>query len=159
MKSMRPPSAAIFFMTYFHRTRGGPWPPRPPLDPLLVITTVTLMCSHTWHEWTANQSPERSRVQNTWTRWKHDVLLTNRRIHVPCDSARFGTNVLRESIVVNGNHMELCQYFSVFQKTRYLIHLITCHKHVFTKSAKNRNLLRHIIHNFDSFFHPFKSNQ
>ena len=34
MKSMRPPSAAIFFMTYFHRA-GGPWPPRPPLDPLL----------------------------------------------------------------------------------------------------------------------------
>ena len=30
MKSMRLPSAAIFFMTYFHRARGGPWPPRPP---------------------------------------------------------------------------------------------------------------------------------
>ena len=30
MKSMRPPSAAIFLMTYFHRARGGPWPPRPP---------------------------------------------------------------------------------------------------------------------------------
>ena len=29
MKSMRPPLAAIFFMTYFHRA-GGPWPPRPP---------------------------------------------------------------------------------------------------------------------------------
>ena len=35
MKSMRPPLAAIFFMTYFHRARGGPWPPWPPLDPLL----------------------------------------------------------------------------------------------------------------------------
>ena len=30
MKSMRLPLAAIFFMTYFHRARGGPWPPRPP---------------------------------------------------------------------------------------------------------------------------------
>ena len=30
MKSMRPPSAAIFFMTYFYRARGGPWPPWPP---------------------------------------------------------------------------------------------------------------------------------
>ena len=39
MKSMRPPSAAIFFMTYFTGPRGGmvprsPWichcPPRPP---------------------------------------------------------------------------------------------------------------------------------
>ena len=30
MKSMWPPLAAIFFMTYFHRARGGPWPPRPP---------------------------------------------------------------------------------------------------------------------------------
>ena len=29
MKSMRPPLATIFFMTYFHRA-GGPWPPRPP---------------------------------------------------------------------------------------------------------------------------------
>ena len=30
MKSMRPPSAAIFFMTYFYRAGGGPWPPWPP---------------------------------------------------------------------------------------------------------------------------------
>ena len=30
LKSMRPPLVAIFFMTYFHRARGGPWPPRPP---------------------------------------------------------------------------------------------------------------------------------
>ena len=36
MKSMWPPLAAIFFMTYFYRA-GGPWPPRPPLDPLLIL--------------------------------------------------------------------------------------------------------------------------
>ena len=31
MKSMWPPSAAISFMTYFHRAGGGgAWPPRPP---------------------------------------------------------------------------------------------------------------------------------
>ena len=36
MKSMRPPSAAIFFMTYFHRARGGHGPLGPPLDPLLI---------------------------------------------------------------------------------------------------------------------------
>ena len=30
MKSMRPPSAAIFFMTYFHRARGGHGPLGPP---------------------------------------------------------------------------------------------------------------------------------
>ena len=36
MKSMWPPLAAIFFMTYFYRALGGPWPPRHPLlDPLL----------------------------------------------------------------------------------------------------------------------------
>ena len=29
MKSMRPPSAAIFFITHFHRA-GETWPPRPP---------------------------------------------------------------------------------------------------------------------------------
>ena len=29
MKSMWPPSAAIFFMIYFHRAEGA-WPPRPP---------------------------------------------------------------------------------------------------------------------------------
>ena len=35
IKSMRPPSVAIFFMTYFDRAvGGGAWPPRPP-DPLL----------------------------------------------------------------------------------------------------------------------------
>ena len=30
MKSMRPPSAAIFFMTYFYRARGGHGPLAPP---------------------------------------------------------------------------------------------------------------------------------
>ena len=44
MKSMRPPLAAIFFMTYFYRARGGPWPPRPPLDPLLKISYSTHVC-------------------------------------------------------------------------------------------------------------------
>ena len=33
MKSMQPPLADIFFMTYFYRA-GVPWPPCPP-DPLL----------------------------------------------------------------------------------------------------------------------------
>ena len=37
MESMRPPLAAIFFMTYFHRARGGHGPLGPPLDPLLRI--------------------------------------------------------------------------------------------------------------------------
>ena len=37
MKSMRPPSAAIFLMTYFYRARGGHGPLTfsPPPDPLL----------------------------------------------------------------------------------------------------------------------------
>ena len=35
MKSMRPPLAAIFFMTYFHRA-GGAMAPSAPLDPLLI---------------------------------------------------------------------------------------------------------------------------
>ena len=30
MKSMRPPLAAIFFMTYFYRAMGAPWPLGPP---------------------------------------------------------------------------------------------------------------------------------
>ena len=29
MKSMWPPDAAIFFMTYFYRAGGGTWSPRP----------------------------------------------------------------------------------------------------------------------------------
>ena len=46
MKSMRPPSAAIFFMTYFYRA-GGPWPPRPPPDPLLsILFTVRALILH-----------------------------------------------------------------------------------------------------------------
>ena len=35
MKSMRPPSVAIVFMTYFHRAREGMAPSASPLDPLL----------------------------------------------------------------------------------------------------------------------------
>ena len=43
MKSMRPPSAAIFFMTYFYRAGGGAMAPlAPPLDPLLMGTTKSL---------------------------------------------------------------------------------------------------------------------
>ena len=42
MKSMRPPLAAIFFMTYFHRARGAMVPSGPPLDPLLCNDDDTL---------------------------------------------------------------------------------------------------------------------
>ena len=38
MKSMRLPSAAIFFMTYFHRAGGGAWSPRVPLPDTLLET-------------------------------------------------------------------------------------------------------------------------
>ena len=42
MKSMWPPLAAIFFMTYLYRAGGGgPWPPRHPLDPLLEFSFFT----------------------------------------------------------------------------------------------------------------------
>ena len=34
MKSMQPPSAAIFFMTFFYKAGGSPGPVGPP-DPLL----------------------------------------------------------------------------------------------------------------------------
>ena len=41
MKSMQPPSAAIFFMTYFYRARGGgPWPPWPPPGSATVKTVL-----------------------------------------------------------------------------------------------------------------------
>ena len=39
MKSMRPNSAAIFFMTYFYRAGGGHGPIGPPLDTLLELGT------------------------------------------------------------------------------------------------------------------------
>ena len=45
----------------------------------------------------------------------------------------FGVNEAPKTIVVNGNHLEFCQYFSLFRKTRYLIHLTTCNKHIFSK--------------------------
>ena len=42
MKSMRPPSAAIFFMTYFYRAGGGgPWPPWPPPGSATVSSFVS----------------------------------------------------------------------------------------------------------------------
>ena len=40
MKSMWLPLAVIFFMTYFHRARGGHGPLAPPLDPLLGLGLV-----------------------------------------------------------------------------------------------------------------------
>ena len=35
IKSMRPNSVAIFFMTYFYTAGGGAWPSQQPLDSLL----------------------------------------------------------------------------------------------------------------------------
>ena len=67
----------------------------------------------------------------------------------------FGVNEAPKTIVVNGNHLEFCQYFSIFHKTRYLIHLTTCNKHILTTSDQNRNLIAHIMDSFDSFFHLF----
>ena len=84
--------------------------------------------------------------------------VVNRRIHVPCDSMRFGTKCTHGSIVVNGNHMEFHLYFSIFLKTRYLIHLTICNEHILNTLAQNHNLITHFMHNFDSFFHLFQSN-
>ena len=51
MKSMRPPSAAIFFMTYFYRAEGGHGPLGPPgsateTDMYLDIATFSLWTSY-----------------------------------------------------------------------------------------------------------------
>ena len=51
--------------------------------------------------------------------------------------AVFGVNKAPKTIVVNGNHLEFCQYFSLFRKTRYLIHLTTCNKHIFQIRPKS----------------------
>ena len=49
--------------------------------------------------------------------------------------------------------MEFPLYFSIFRKTRYLIHLTICNEHILNTFDQNRNLITYIIHNFDSFFH------
>ena len=67
----------------------------------------------------------------------------------------FGVNKAPKTIVVNGNHMEFHQYFSVFHKTRYLIHLTTSNEHILTTSDQNCNLIAFIMDSFDSFFHLF----
>ena len=48
MKSMWPPSAAIFFMTYFHRARGGHGPLGSPLDPLLITKDILWPSIQVW---------------------------------------------------------------------------------------------------------------
>ena len=67
----------------------------------------------------------------------------------------FGVNEAPKTIVVNGNHLEFCQYFSIYCKTRYLIHLTICNEHILTTSDQNRNLIAYIMDSFDSFFHLF----
>ena len=49
--------------------------------------------------------------------------------------------------------MEFPLYFSIFRKTRYLIHLTICNEHILNTFDQNRNLITYIMHNFDSFFH------
>ena len=51
--------------------------------------------------------------------------------------------------------MEFHHYFSIFHKTRYLIHLTTCNEHILITSDQNRNLIAHIMDSFDPFFHLF----
>ena len=64
-------------------------------------------------------------------------------------------NKAPKTIVVNGNHLEFCQYFSIYCKTRYLIHLTICNEHILTTSDQNCNLIAYIMDSFDSFFHLF----
>ena len=54
--------------------------------------------------------------------------------------------------------MEFHLYFSIFRKTRYLIHLTICNEHILNTLDQNRNLITYIKHNFDSFFHLFQWN-
>ena len=49
--------------------------------------------------------------------------------------------------------MEFPLYFSIFRKTRYLIHLTICNEHILNTFDQNCNLITYIMHNFDSFFH------
>ena len=57
MKSMRPPSAAIFFMTYFYRARGGHGP-LAPLDPLLETGQLGKALSYFWGQVMSNHDSE-----------------------------------------------------------------------------------------------------
>ena len=60
MKSMGPPLAAIFFMTYFHRARGAMAPSAPPpLDPLLIyhIKSIHWRISASNKEFREDESP------------------------------------------------------------------------------------------------------
>ena len=62
MKSMRPPSEAIFFRTYFYRA-GGHDPIAPALDPLLLqkknldtrVSEEIAMAAQTYRTWIMNQ--------------------------------------------------------------------------------------------------------
>ena len=42
-------------------------------------------------------------------------LTAYRRIHLSCEISRVGVNEAPKSIVVNGNHIEFCHYFSIYQ--------------------------------------------
>ena len=75
-------------------------------------------------------------------------------IHLTSPTWRFfGVNEAPKTIVVNGKHMEFPLYFSIFRKTCYLIHLTICNEHILNTLDQNHNLITHIMHNFDSFFH------
>ena len=67
----------------------------------------------------------------------------------------FGVNEAPKTIVVHGNHLEFHQYFLIFRKTHYLIHLTTCNEHILTTSDQNRNLIAYIMDTFDPFFQLF----
>ena len=85
MKSMQPPLAAIFFMTYFHRVRGG-MAPSAPLDLLLLISensVTTRMHSSTGRTLTIFQCLETPRknwrpprkIGDPLKNWRHPEKL------------------------------------------------------------------------------------
>ena len=68
MKSMRPPSAAIFFMTYFHRAKGeGAWPSRPPPDPLLLISDTKSNSSYGSENYASHENIDTEETYVIWT--------------------------------------------------------------------------------------------
>ena len=69
MKSMRPPSAAIFFVTYFHRARVGPWPPRPPPGSATVADVYSNVHCLVWFEKQYDGFNEVLKKTNLWTSW------------------------------------------------------------------------------------------
>ena len=98
MKSMQPPLAAIFFMTYFHRAGGGGHGPlSPPPDPLLMV--LVRRCRFSVHSAVTIFVDKQGKGPRQMTLTRMSAKTFHRKLFPTCNSRKYETLTIDKVIV------------------------------------------------------------